>query len=101
VYSRSHKVANGRIVDPSAPGVIHAISVSGPKLYKLEARHSELMAKQIEQKQFFQIVEVFPDKLKFIAYSIDNVVADAFELRKNANRTLYVNQAPAGEVKGK
>ena len=94
VYSRSHKVARDRVVDPSAPGVVYAISVSGPKMYKLEARHRELMAKQAEQKQLFQVIEVSPEKLKFTAYSVNNVVADAFELRKNGKGTTYVNQAP-------
>jgi DNA-binding beta-propeller fold protein YncE len=99
VYSRSHKVAGDRVVAPEAPGVIYAISVSGPKMYKLEPRHSELMSKQITQKQFFQVIEVSPDMLKFTAYSIDNAVADAFELRKNGKGTLYVNLAPAGGEK--
>jgi predicted phosphodiesterase len=99
VYSRTHKVARDRIVDPTAPGVIYAISVSGPKMYQLEPRHRELMAKQIEQKQFYQVIEVSPDKLKFTAYAVDNVVADAFELQKNGEDTTYVNQAPAGGEK--
>ena len=36
VYARTHKIALDRIVDPSAPGVVYVISVSGPKIYKTQ-----------------------------------------------------------------
>jgi 3',5'-cyclic AMP phosphodiesterase CpdA len=95
VYSRSHKVARDRVVDPSAPGVIYAISVSGPKMYELEPLHRELMARQTQHKQLFQAIDVSPEKLKFSAYSVDNVLADSFELRKNGKGSTYVNHASA------
>lgn len=96
-YARSHKVAKGKVVDPSAPGVIYAISVSGPKSYELEDTHGNLMAAMIGQTQFFQSIEVSPNRLLFRAYSIDGVLKDSFELQKpGAGRTsLYVNHAAA------
>ena len=97
-YARTHKVAKGQVVDPTAPGVIYVISVSGPKMYELEDTHKDLMAAMIGQNQFFQSIEVAPDHLLFMAYSIDGVVRDSFELRKRGAApavSTYVNHAPA------
>ena len=105
-YARTHKVARGQVVDPAAPGVIYAISVSGPKMYELEDAHKNLMATMIGQNQFFQSIEVAPDHLLFKAYSIDGVVRDSFELRKQGASpaaSTYVNRIaakPAVAAKG-
>ena len=104
-YARTHKVAKDQVVAPTAPGVIYAISVSGPKMYELEDAHKNLMAAMIGQQQFFQSVEVAPDHLLFKAYSIDGAVRDSFELRKGASAvaSTYVNHAtaaPAATAKG-
>jgi hypothetical protein len=37
-YARTHKVAQDRVVDPAAPGVIYAISVSGPRCMSSRTR---------------------------------------------------------------
>ena len=92
-YARSHKVAAGKVVAPAAPGVIYAISVSGPKMYQLDATHKDLMATMFENQQLFQIVEVSPDRLQYTSYSIDGAAADAFELRKQGAVSTYVNHA--------
>jgi hypothetical protein len=94
-YGRTHKIAAQHIVNPSAPGVIYVISVCGPKMYALHDLHRELMAKVAEQKQFFQIVEVSPQRLLFTAYSIDGDVADEFELQKTGKISVYVNHGNA------
>jgi 3',5'-cyclic AMP phosphodiesterase CpdA len=94
-YGRTHKIAAEHIVDPSAPGVIYAISVCGPKMYTLHELHRELMAKVVEQKQFFQIVEVSAHRLLYTAYSIDCAVADKFELCKNGKSSTYVDRCSA------
>ena len=94
VYARSHKIADGKVVAPAAPGVIYAISVSGPKMYELDDRFKALMAKTYVKKQFFQTIAVSPDRLQYTSYSIDGAVADAFELRKQGTVSTYVNQSP-------
>jgi predicted phosphodiesterase len=94
VYARSHKVAAGHVVAPAAPGVIYAVSISGPKMYQLDGMHKELMAKTYEKRQYFQTIEVSPDRLQYTSYSIDGAVADAFELRKQGAVSTYVNRAP-------
>jgi hypothetical protein len=93
VYARTHKIARDRIVDPAAPGVIYAISVSGPKMYKTQKVNSQYMAKMIEDKQFYQIVDVSPERLALTAYSIDGAVADGFELRKNGASSTYTDHS--------
>jgi predicted phosphodiesterase len=93
VYARTHKIARDRIVDPSAPGVIYVISVSGPKMYKTQKVNSQYMAKMIVNEQFYQIVDVSPNRLALTAYSIDGAVADKFELRKNGTSSTYINHS--------
>ena len=105
-YARTNKVAKDQVVDPAAPGVIYVISVSGPKMYDLEDTHKNLMAAMIGQNQFFQSIEVAPDRLLFKAYSIDGGKRDSFELRKQGASpaaSIYVNHAtaqPAAGAKG-
>jgi hypothetical protein len=93
LYARTQKVAHGKVVDPSAPGVIYVISVSGPKMYEAQEAHRELMATLVQQKQFFQLVEVSSSRLLLTAYSVDGGIADRFELRKSGAGSIYVNGA--------
>src|ERR1035437_6004345 len=93
VYARTHKIARDRIVDPSAPGVVYVTSVSGPKMYKTQKVNSQYMAKMIEDEQFYQIVDVSPERLALTAYSIDGAVADGFELRKNGASSTYIDHS--------
>jgi len=92
-YARTHKIARDRIVDKSAPGVVYVISVSGPKMYKTQKVNSQYMAKIIENEQFYQIVDVSPERLALTAYSIDGAVADAFELLKSGEGSTYVDHS--------
>ena len=93
VYARTHKIAGDKIVDPSAPGVIYATSVSGPKMYKTQKVNSQYMAKMIEDEQFYQIVDVSPERLALTAYSIDGAVVDGFELRRNGASSTYLDHS--------
>ena len=94
LYSRSHKVAQGQVVDPNAPGIVYAISVSGPKMYEIDEPNRRLMAKVIDKTQCYQVIEVAPEKLSYVARSADGAVIDGFELRKSGKVSTYVNQAP-------
>jgi hypothetical protein len=93
LYSRSHKVAQGQVVDPGAPGIVYAISVSGPKMYKIDEPNRKLMALVVDQTQCFQVIDVAPDALRYAACAADGAIVDRFELRKNGNSSIYVNQA--------
>jgi len=95
LYSRSHKVAQGQVVDPGAPGIIYAISVSGPKMYEIDEPNRKLMAKVVDKTQCYQVIEVAPEVLKYSACAADGALVDRFELRKSGKSSTYVNQAPA------
>ena len=94
VYARTHKVAGGKVAAPSAAGVVYVISVSGPKMYDAHKLHRELMAKVIEKKQFYQIIEVSPERLHYDSFTLGGALADTFELRKTQGESLYVNGIP-------
>lgn len=94
IYARSHKVAKGKVVDPWAPGIIYATSVSGPKMYDARELNHEIMAKIIDHKQFFQVIKVAPDRLQYKSFSADGVVVDQFELHKSGGHSTYVDGAP-------
>jgi hypothetical protein len=96
-YARTHKVAKDRVTGSAYPGVVYAISVSGPKMYQTHESHRELMATVVEQRQCFQAVKVSPDRLMYAAYSIDGALVDSFELQKKGAGTLYTNHAPASK----
>jgi 3',5'-cyclic AMP phosphodiesterase CpdA len=93
VYARTHKIARDRIADPSAPGVVYVISVSGPKMYKTQKVNSQYMAKMIEDEQFYQIIDVSPERLALTAYSIDGAIVDGFELRKTGTSSTYIDHS--------
>lgn len=93
-YARTPKIAGDSIVNPSSPGVVYAISVSGPKMYETHKLHRELMARIIDHEQFYQIIDVSPDRLRYTAYSLDGAVADQFELTKNGHGSTLVDSAP-------
>jgi 3',5'-cyclic AMP phosphodiesterase CpdA len=98
-YARTRKIAADRIADPLSPGVVYAISVSGAKMYRTHKLHRDLMAKIIEGEQFFQIIDVSPSELHYIAHSVDGSVADQFELIKNGNKSTLVEE-PTGVGQG-
>lgn len=82
-YGRTHKLAGDRIVAPSAPGTVYAVSVSGPKMYARNPKFEKLMAKMQGNTQMYQVIEAAPDRLAFKAYGISGALIDAFELRKD------------------
>ncbi len=100
-YARSHKVAAGKVVAPDEPGVIYAVSVSGPKMYQLDELHMNLMALAFEKTQLFQVIEVSPERLVYESHSVAGAVLDCFELRKSGTTTTYVNRAPSKRGAGK
>jgi hypothetical protein len=94
-YGRTHKLLEDKIASPDGPGVIYAVSVSGPKMYDLSPLHQQLMAKMLANTQLYQIIEVSEKELIYTSYSIDGAVVDRFRLVKKAGGTsTYINEAP-------
>lgn len=92
-YGRTHKVMGGAIVEPGAPGVIYANSVSGPKMYDMNPRHLELMAVNLDETQLYQVIEIDGERLAYEAYAIDGERVDGFELIKDEGGTRYVDRS--------
>ncbi len=95
-YGRSHKLAGGRIAAPRAPGTVYAVSVSGPKMYKLERKFLDLMAMTRTGTQMFQVISVAGDRLAYEARSIAGELVDAFELRKGPAGVAVLVEARPG-----
>ena len=47
------------------------------------------------QTQCFQVIEVAPEAIKYVAQDADGTFVDRFELRKTGKSSTYVDQAPA------
>ncbi|MEZ6059401.1 MAG: metallophosphoesterase family protein [Planctomycetaceae bacterium] len=61
-------------------GTVYVVSVSGPKMYKLQ-RHP-FMKRQAENTQLYQIIHVSGDQLRFEARTAVGELYDAFTLKK-------------------
>jgi 3',5'-cyclic AMP phosphodiesterase CpdA len=92
-YARTHKLAGGKVVSPSQPGTIYAISVSGPKMYEIEEKFGTLRAKALAHTQAFQVIEVDGDALRYNAYAIEGEQIDQFQLVKHADGTSTYTHA--------
>ena len=90
-YGRTHKIAGGKIVREDQSGTVYAVSVTGPKMYPPNPKHSHLMAKMAGDLQMYQVIEVSDRRLLYQAFSIDGALRDRFELKKNGRgETLLV-----------
>ncbi len=92
-YSRTHKLAGGKVVSPSQSGTIYAISVSGPKMYEVDDRFTALRAKTIDHTQAFQVINVNGDELTYRAYATEGEQIDSFQLVKHADGTSTYSHA--------
>lgn len=72
---------------PQPGGTVYVNSVTGPKMYKLNQQ--PWMRRWAQDTQFYHIVQVNGDRLRFEAYTAAGKLFDAFEIRK---RRGQVNQ---------
>ena len=90
-YGRTWKIREGKIVSPEEHGTIYAVSMSGAKMYKKNAKFEPLMAVMRGDTQMFQVIEVDGARLLYEAYSVAAERVDAFELHKEPGKaTEYV-----------
>ena len=100
-YGRTHKVRDGQLADPQAPGTVYAVSVSGTKMYPVATRWASLMARLLENERLYQVVSVTADRLSYESRTANGVAVDAFELvRTSGTTSRYVNLAPASIAAG-
>jgi hypothetical protein len=101
-YARTHKVFDGRLAAPEAPGTVYATSVSGSKMYAITTRWPPLMARLQQDAQLYQVVSVTGDRLQYESRGVGGGLVDAFELVKAGGpASSYVNMAPAGAERGR
>lgn len=82
VYSRSHKLRNGKVVDDKEKGTVYVVSVCGTKQYKLNLQYKDLLAKYSANVTLFQVISVNGNRLNYKAYTASGNVYDEFELVK-------------------
>lgn len=74
-------------------GPIYVVSVSGPKMYDLGM--DEWMQRGASNTQLYQIIHIDDDLLRYEAYTLDDKLYDAFELKKKRNgQNLFFDLAP-------
>lgn len=77
-YGRGHNLAYGEIHHDQGP--VYVVSVSGPKMYKLD--FSEWMERIGSNVQLYQIIQIDGKRLDYKAYTATGELYDAFQLIK-------------------
>ncbi|MCI0465113.1 MAG: metallophosphoesterase family protein [Gemmataceae bacterium] len=80
LLTAEHNVPTGTSVRDPKSGTVYVVSVSGPKLYKLNSH--PWMRKSAADTQLYQIITVDGSTLRYQARTATGQLYDAFELRK-------------------
>lgn len=78
-YSRGQNLPRG-LSGREAGGPVYLVSVSGPKMYKVDG--PKWMNVSLENTQLFQLIHIDGEHLKFEAYKTTGELFDAFSLKK-------------------
>ena len=81
-YGRTHKLREGMKVADDAEGTVYVVSVSGTKVYPINQRYEDLMAKMGAGRQLFQVISVDNDYLLYESFNAMGELYDSFELNK-------------------
>ncbi|MCY2934063.1 MAG: metallophosphoesterase family protein [Planctomycetota bacterium] len=73
----------GTNVRDSKSGTVYVVSVSGPKMYRVD--REEWMKRAAENTQLYQIIEVDGDRIRYESRTAIGTLYDAFELVKKPN----------------
>lgn len=78
-YGRGHNLPTGvNQRDPEA-GTVYVVSVSGPKMYRVNA-NADWMDRAAEDTQLYQVIEVTPDLLTYKAMTVTGELYDSFQI---------------------
>jgi len=92
-YGRGTNLPIGDSKKVTLEGPIYVVSVSGPKMYPVGLE--EWMYRAGSNVQLYQLINIDGDTLRYEAYTVDNVLYDAFELYKSADgSTQFTDLAP-------
>jgi acid phosphatase type 7 len=81
-YSRSYKLKNNFKVPDNEKGTVYVVSVSGPKMYSVNSKYNNLMAKTGGNVQLFQTIAIKDNNLILEAYTATGELFDSFILKK-------------------
>ena len=81
-YGRTFKCCNGKRVDNSEKGTVYVVSVCGTKVYSINPKFKDLMAKMGNNLQLFQIIHIDKNELNYACYNALGEVFDTFILKK-------------------
>ncbi|MBL8294790.1 MAG: metallophosphoesterase family protein [Bryobacterales bacterium] len=92
-YARTNLVT-GTNVQSGKAGTVYVVSVSGPKMYKLE--RNDRMQRAAQDTQLFQVVRIDGDKLVYESRTARGVLYDSFELQKRRGQAnKLINRVPS------
>ncbi|MCB0375985.1 MAG: hypothetical protein KDD04_08725, partial [Sinomicrobium sp.] len=92
-YGRGTNLPIGRGKLPTLEGPIYVVSVSGPKMYDLGM--DKWMQRGASNTQLYQLIRIDGDLLRFEAYTVDDQLYDAFELKKDKEgKRYFTDRAP-------
>ncbi len=80
-YGRTHRLRDGKIVADNEKGTVYVVSVSGPKMYSVNPKFEHLMVKMGKDTQFFQVLSVKQDELKYQCFTATGDIFDEFLLK--------------------
>lgn len=79
-YGRGTNLPIGKSGKNTIDGPIYVVSVSGPKMYPLGL--DDWIQRGAANTQLYQLIHIDGDLLRFEAYTVDDQLYDAFELKK-------------------
>lgn len=81
-YGRTFKLRDSTIAEGRKKGTVYVVSVSGTKVYSLNSRFEEFMAKMGTGRQLFQVISVDKNRLLYESFNALGELFDSFELKK-------------------
>jgi phosphodiesterase/alkaline phosphatase D-like protein len=82
-YGRTNLVT-GASARSAQGGTVYVVSVSGPKMYKIDRKPG--MVRVAQDTQLYQVVRINGDRLEYRAMTARGILYDSFELRKRKGR---------------
>ena len=95
---QGHDHAYGRrpLTVPGSPMLIS--SVTGPKQYRLSAQAKASMAPVGEDAQFYQVLQIDPQQLRYQSFTASGALYDAFSIQRDANGDKHWTELEQGRV---
>lgn len=94
-YGRGRNLPKGVSAKDAGTGTVYVVSVSGPKMYELDAE--AWWDRAAENTQLYQIITVGADTLRYEARTATGDLYDAFHLVKQRNRpNQMIDRTPRG-----